>query len=92
MTVQDKAMKSSKNNDYIIHSFGYGASHDEKMLSSIKDYKNGRFYYIKNNEIVDECFLDCLGQLMSVIGKKAEILIKTYDKVKFVTCFESAWD
>lgn len=32
---------------------------------------NGKFYYIKSNDLVDECFLDCLGNLLTVLGKNA---------------------
>ena len=36
-----------------------------KSLSALKD---GNFYYIKTLEIVNECFVDALGGLISVIG------------------------
>ena len=36
-----------------------------KSLSSLKD---GNFYYIETLDIVNECFVDALGGLISVIG------------------------
>ena len=64
---------AKKKMDFQTHSFGYGEGHDEKILKAISDHKNGNFYYIKNNKIVDECFLDCMGKLMTVIGQKGKI-------------------
>lgn len=43
----------NEGNEYSITSFGYGSSHDEKVLSSMSDIKNGDFYYIANNNLVD---------------------------------------
>ena len=36
-----------------------------KSLSALKD---GNFYYIETLEIVNECFVDAIGGLISVIG------------------------
>lgn len=58
-----------------MHTFGYGADHDEKILNSIAKFQNGNFYYIESNEFVDECFLTCLGNLMSVLGKNAKVQV-----------------
>lgn len=40
--------------------------------------KNGKFYYINSDQIVDECFIDCLSNLFTVIGKdvKIEVTLK----------------
>lgn len=66
---------ASKNMAYTINSFGYGSDHDERVLSAISDFKNGDFYYIKNNNLVDQTFLDSLGKLMSVGAKKASVTL-----------------
>lgn len=39
--------------NYTITTFGFGSNHDEKVLSGISNYKNGEFYYIMNNSLVD---------------------------------------
>lgn len=41
------------------------------MLSGIRDLTQGKFYYIENSDMVDECFIDCIGALLSNIGGKA---------------------
>lgn len=61
--------------EYQIHSFGYGSDHDEKVLSAMRNFQNGKFYYISNNDLVDECFIDCLSNLMTVIGKDVKIQV-----------------
>lgn len=65
----DKAIKS----EYQIHSFGYGDDHDEKVLSAMRNFKNGKFYYIERDDMVDECFIDCMGNLLTVIGQNVTI-------------------
>ena len=59
--------------DFSVYSFGYGKGHDEAFLSSISDNANGDFYYIKDEEFVSQYFLQVLDELMSVLGKEAEI-------------------
>ena len=37
-------------------------------MKSIANFKDGNFYYIETLEIVNECFVDAIGGLISVIG------------------------
>ena len=37
-------------------------------MKAIANLKDGNFYYIETLEIVNECFVDALGGLISVIG------------------------
>jgi len=62
---------------FTIHMFGYGSDHDEKLMHSIAELQDGNFYYIEKLETVDECFVDCLGGLISVVGQDVSIVIKT---------------
>jgi len=41
----------------------------------MREFKNGKFYYINSDEIVDECFIDCMGSLLTIIGKSVEIKV-----------------
>jgi len=38
--------------------------------------KDGNFYFVEKLETVDECFVDCLGGLISVVGQDVCIAIK----------------
>ena len=61
--------------EYSIATFGYGSNHDEEVLSNMANFKNGDFYFIKNNEFVAETFIESLGKLMTVIAKNAQITV-----------------
>lgn len=83
---------AKKKMDFQTHSFGYGSGHDEKILKSISDHKNGNFYYIKDNKLVDECFLDCMGKLMTVIGQKGKIQLFMGQQCKIVKKYGEFWE
>lgn len=87
---QDKAM-AKKGMDYKIHSFGYGEGHDEKVLAMIANHKEGNFYYIKSVQSVDECFIDCMGYLMSVFGSQAEVTVYVNGKARIVRRLGTNW-
>jgi len=54
---------------YTIHTFGFGNDHDSKLMTSLSDLKDGKFYFVEKLDTVDECFVDCLGGLISVVGQ-----------------------
>jgi Mg-chelatase subunit ChlD len=91
MDSYDAQMKS-KSMDYKINSFGYGSGHDEKILGFISNYKNGNFYYIKDLKLVDECFIECLGYLMSIFAQKAEITVFISNSAVLKKRHGSNWD
>lgn len=80
-----------KKMDVRINSFGYGEDHDEKLLSMISGFHKGSFYYIKNLELVDECFIECLGYLMSLFANSALIIVSFQKPGKFVKTFGNVW-
>lgn len=49
----------------------------------MRNFKNGKFYYINSDEIVDECFIDCIGSLLTVIGKNVKIEVNLLDGATF---------
>ena len=81
----------SKGMSYKIHSFGYGAGHDENWLTAISNFRDGNFYYIKENKLIDECFIDCLGSLLSIIAKDVKINLFLDKNCLFVTKFGDSW-
>lgn len=91
LKAKDQEMKK-KGMEYKINSFGYGSGHDEKVLAFISNYKNGNFYYIKDIKLVDECFIECLGFMMSMFAKNAEITLFLNGAVKFVKKYGTNWD
>ena len=62
-----------KNEDFTLHTFGYGDGHDEKLMDNLAKRNGGKFYYVKDIETVSDTFVDCLAALYSVIGKNGRI-------------------
>jgi Mg-chelatase subunit ChlD len=77
---------------YQIHSFGYGEEHDEHALSIISDVTSGNFYYIKTNNYLDECFIDCFGYLLSVIANQVEVVLKLNKGFEIVNLASMLWE
>ena len=73
------------------HSFGYGKHHDERVLSMISDTASGLFYYVKDDHHVDECVLDCLGYLMSVIASQVRVDLTLRKGFSFEHLFSMLW-
>ena len=68
--------------DFRIHSFGYGDGHDEKVLCAVSDFRKGNFYYIKNIQIVAECFAACLGILLSCFARQVRVELTPHPDAK----------
>lgn len=77
--------------DFQISTFGFGIDHDEVLLSSLAEKKQGFFYYVKDLKRVDECFIDCLSKIMSVIAKNVEIDVFLNGGIKFAKKYGNFW-
>lgn len=60
-----------QNDEFTLHTFGYGHDHDAALMEQIATLNGGNFYYVSNLETVSDTFVDCLGGLLSVIGQNA---------------------
>lgn len=84
--------------NFTINSFGYGNDHSPELMNDIAKLKDGAFYYIDKLDTVDECFVDCLGGLLSVIAEDVKIVIKAepspiFEKIEITKAFggDSLW-
>ena len=59
-----------------IYTFGFGSDHDGGLLTSISNAANGVYYFIDSTEKIAECFADCLGGLLSVVGQNMTLTIE----------------
>ena len=66
-------MLSNCNQTLTINTFGFGKDHDPKIMTNIAQFKNGNFYFIEKLDTLDECFVDALGGLISVVAKNIKI-------------------
>jgi hypothetical protein len=75
-----------------VDSFGYGDDHDENVLDMIASSCNGKFYYIKTLSFIDECFIDCFGDLMSNFAKDVELEVHLANGVQFEYAAGNAYE
>ncbi|CAD8200820.1 unnamed protein product [Paramecium octaurelia] len=61
--------------EFTMHTFGFGQDHDAAMMTSICNLKNGSFYFVQNISLLDEFFVDALGGLKSVVGEKLKMKV-----------------
>ena len=85
-----------KSEEYTLNTFGYGKSHDEKLMDTISKKGSGNFYYIQDIEKVSETFIDCLGSQSSIIGRNARVDIsikenKLFSEVKFLKTYGNSF-
>lgn len=85
------AQMAKKGMPYKVNSFGYGEGHDEKVLAMIANFREGNFYYIKSLALVDECFIDCMGYLMSIFGTQAEVSFFVDGKATICKKYGASW-
>ena len=62
--------------DGTIYTFGFGSDHDGDLLTAISNTANGVYYFIDSTEKIAECFADCLGGLLSVVGQNMTLTIE----------------
>ena len=63
------------NDDFTIHTFGFGNDHDSELLGKIAKLKGGNFYFVEEIEKVSECFVNALGGLLSIVGQNTTLKV-----------------
>lgn len=75
----NKQFSTSKNydvfSDISINTFGFGDD-DCNLMELIADKTGGIFYNTEEYEDYIECFVECLGSLLSIIAEQAKMVIK----------------
>ena len=82
----------NKNMDYKINAFGYGNDHDEEVLCGLSEHRNGNFFYIKDLKLVDECFIECLGNMMTTFSNNVTVDVFLANGITFTKRYGLAWD
>ncbi|CAD8095474.1 unnamed protein product [Paramecium primaurelia] len=82
---------------FTLHTFGFGKDNDAKMMTSISNLKEGSFYFVQEINLLDEFFVDALGELVSVIGEKIQIQLQItsqppFQDVKISKTFGTMWN
>jgi len=52
-----------------LSTFGYGAGHNEQLLSAIAEVGHGQYYFVDDPQLIGAAMVECLGGLLSVVGQ-----------------------
>lgn len=61
---------------FTIKTFGFGRDVCPKIMAEIAHLKEGQFYFLPNLNLIDECFMEALGGLVSVIANHVQLTVK----------------
>lgn len=83
--------------EYTLTCFGYGDDHDANLLQQMSEAKGGNYYFVNDVSKIEECFLDCLGMVTSVLGQNIVIDFKLkpskiIPEIRFHKTFGPYWD
>jgi hypothetical protein len=62
---------------FTIKTFGFGRDVCPKIMSEIAHMKEGQFYFVPDLDKIDECFVEALGGLVSVVANNVRIFVKS---------------
>lgn len=65
-----------------VNTFGYGDQHNDRLLREIAKKGSGMYYYIGKRDECDESFGDCLGGLLTMLGKDVKMKISANEGVQ----------
>jgi hypothetical protein len=77
--VRDSLNRASIKDPFTIKTFGFGSDVCPKLMSEIAHYKEGQFYFVPDLSKIDECFVEALGGLVSVIADNLRITVSAPD-------------
>ncbi len=74
-------------------SFGFGEDVCPKIMSEIAHMKEGQFYFVKDTNVINECFIEAIGGLVSVIGFNFKMIVNTNgnNNVKITKIYGDKW-
>ncbi|KAL6641044.1 hypothetical protein ACP70R_019225 [Stipagrostis hirtigluma subsp. patula] len=67
------SFRSSGTRPAPIHTFGFGTDHDAAAMHTIAEATRGTFCFIKDQEVIQDAFAQCIGGLLSVAMQNARI-------------------
>jgi len=70
--------------DWTINTFGFGSQHNSDLLEKLAERFDGMYYFIKDNDAINECFATCLGGLMSIVATNLQLKVMPLNGAKNV--------
>ena len=75
-----KNLTKGKGLNFTLNTFGYGSDHDPKIMKKLASIRDGSFFFVDKYENVVEFFGIVLGTCVSVISKKASLIVGLLNK------------
>eukprot|EP01083_Nonionella_stella_P010354 29490_1 len=75
-----------------INTFGFGADHNEDLLTKISEFGNGMYVYIQDTSMIADSFAECLGGLVSVFGLDLKVKVEALNGVGINRCLSTGYD
>ena len=72
-----------KDDNFTLHTFGFGADHDGKLMNDLAELKDGDFCLIDDISMIDEAFANVLGGLISTVAKDIKLSVNVVNKAPF---------
>lgn len=63
--------------NFKMHTFGYGTDHDSVIMNLMAELTRGNFYYIESLTSVTDAFSNCMGELVSLVANKIRVNLTT---------------
>lgn len=64
---------------FTIKTFGFGRDVCPKIMHEIAHLKEGQFYFVPDLTNIDECFVEALGGLISVVANNVQISVQPHN-------------
>jgi len=68
--------------DFLIHTFGFGEDHKEKLLHEVAELGKGSYHFIQDEKKIAEAFISVLGGLLSTVTQDLKLTIMTPPNIR----------
>jgi hypothetical protein len=68
--------------DCTINTLGFGSNHNSDLIEKLSERFDGMYYFIKDNDAINECFATCLGGLMSTVATNLHLKLTPQNGAK----------
>ncbi len=84
-----EAGKLLKARDVAISTLGFGAKHNDEVLSAIADGGGGRYTFVIDPKLAEPSFIRALGAQLDVVAERVELLLSPGEDVEIVRVLEA---
>jgi Ca-activated chloride channel homolog len=85
----EEAARLVKGREVAISTLGYGAHHNETVLSRIADAAGGRYAFVADPLLAESNFVRALGAQLDVVGEGVKLFLNPHEGVEIVRIFDA---